>query len=63
MGIFHKTPESAAKKVNEVFGNPQKWWELTEVQDARENFCQRFARTSKNWADEWKEELQKLAKK
>lgn len=63
VGIFHKTPESAARKVNEVFKNPQNWWQLSEVQDARENFCQRFARTSEKWIEEWKKELLKLAKK
>jgi len=62
VGVFHKTPESAAVKVNEVFKNPLLWWNSTEVLDARKKFCNRFARTSKNWIIEWKEEFQKLAK-
>ena len=62
VGVFHKTPESAAVKVNEVFKDPLLWWNSTEVLDARKKFCNRFARTSKNWITEWKEEFQKLAK-
>jgi len=61
VGIFHTTPESAAKKVNEVYENPLLWWNSKDVQDVRERFCYRFARTSKDWISEWKEELQKLA--
>ena len=62
VGIFHKTPESAAAKVNEIYKDPLQWWRLSSVQDARKKFCHRFARTSENWMGEWKEKLQKLAK-
>tara|TARA_B100000686_G_scaffold344797_1_gene428164 strand:+ start:3067 stop:4830 length:1764 start_codon:yes stop_codon:yes gene_type:complete len=63
VGVFHKTPESAATKVNEIFANPQKWWHSSEVQEAKNKFCHRFARASENWLEEWKKELQKLSKK
>ena len=62
-GIYHTTPESAASKVNEIYKDPQSWWNSPEVQDARENFCHRFARTSENWLKEWKKELQNLSEK
>ena len=61
VGIFHTTPETAAKKVNEVYEDPLLWWNSKDVQDVRERFCYRFARTSKDWISEWKEELQKIA--
>ena len=62
VGICHKTPESAAAKVNEVYKDPLSWWMSTEVQDARKRFCNRFARTSENWILEWKKEFKKIIK-
>lgn len=46
VGIIHLTPESAAIKVNQVWGDVESWWKSREVQSARELFCSRFARTS-----------------
>lgn len=45
-GIFHLTPESAAAKVNEVWGDIDGWWNQSIVQDARKKFCDRYARVS-----------------
>lgn len=47
-GIFHLNPDSAARKVNEVWDDVDKWWMTTEVQNAREAFCSQYSRTSKN---------------
>ena len=63
VGILHETPESAAAKVNEVYMDPLFWWHSTEVQEVREKFCYRFARTSENWISEWKDVFQKIIKK
>ena len=46
-GIVHLTPESAAIKINEVWGDVDNWWQSIEVQSAREIFCHEYARTSK----------------
>lgn len=46
-GIVHLTPESAALKVNQVWDDVENWWKSREVQNARENFCHQYARTSK----------------
>lgn len=48
VGIFHETPESAATKVVEIWDNVSSWWNQPEIQEAREYFCNRFARTVKN---------------
>ena len=48
--------------VNEIYKDPLLWWNSKDVQDVREKFCYRFARTSKNWVSELQEELQKLIK-
>lgn len=47
-GIVHLTPESAANKVNEIWSDVNSWWSQKQVQDARLNFTERYAKTSKN---------------
>jgi putative transferase (TIGR04331 family) len=56
-GIFHTSPESAALKISEVYEDPLAWWRQPAVQEARLEFCERFARTNKDWLAEWKSEL------
>jgi putative transferase (TIGR04331 family) len=53
-GIIHLTPESAAKKVNEVWDNIDEWWSGEEVQEARGAFCQKYAVISKTPAKDLK---------
>ena len=60
--ILHDTPESAAEFVNEIYEDPLLWWMSSELQQVKDKFCHLFARTSKNWLKEWKEELLKMAK-
>ena len=60
VGILYDTPESAASKVNEIYENPLAWWMSAEVQEAKNIFCQEYARTSENWLTEWKNELLNL---
>ena len=45
-GIVHLTPESVAHKVNEVWDDIGGWWRQSKVQDARKQFCDRYARLS-----------------
>lgn len=52
-GIMHNSPEEAAKKVNEIYGDPLQWWQYPKVQKAKNAFCDRFAATSSNWRKEW----------
>jgi len=56
-GIFHTSHESAASKIKEIHENPLRWWNSLAVQEARKQFCRRFARTSRDWIKEWKSEL------
>ena len=35
IGIMYYTPESAAKKVNEISQDPLAWWHQPEIQDAK----------------------------
>jgi putative transferase (TIGR04331 family) len=59
--ILHDTPESVASKLNKIYQDPNSWWVSPEVQDARNKFCNQFARTSDDWLTQWKRELAKLA--
>jgi len=60
VGIFHETPESAAKMVNEIYKDPLSWWNKPEVQKAKDEFCYQFARTSDDWMKQWKNEFKKV---
>jgi len=60
VGILHDTPESAAKMVNKIYDDPKSWWKQTKIQEVRERFCYQYARTSKNWINEWADELKKI---
>jgi len=59
-GILFYTPEAAAKKVNIIEHNVEEWWFSEQVQSARQQFCQRYARVSTDWAHEWSDFLLKL---
>jgi len=56
-GILFKTPQEAAKKVNEISEDPLKWWLSKETQELKDKFCQHFALTSKDWVNVWKNEF------
>jgi len=60
VGILYDTPEAASAKVNEIYRDPQQWWRQPLVQAAKDRFCARFARTRKDWLQEWKTELLQL---
>lgn len=47
-GIVHLTPEAVAEKVNEVWSDVDGWWASDLVQDARRQFCDRYARVSQH---------------
>lgn len=44
VGIFHETPEGAARQMATVWDDVPRWWHSTEVQDARQAFCERYAK-------------------
>lgn len=54
-GILHYTAESAARKLNQVYADPQEWWRQPEVEDAKKAFCEQYARTGPGWLKEWKD--------
>jgi putative transferase (TIGR04331 family) len=71
--IWHDTPESAAAFYDELIPDGvsswadaasvvNEWWFDTATQDARERFCEAFARTSQEWAEEWLHAFDRLSK-
>ncbi len=48
VGIYHETPESAAKHINSVWDDIAQWWHRPEVQRARNRFCEEYARAPRN---------------
>jgi len=58
-GILYSCPESAADTINRVYYDPEEWWGQDTIQIAREQFCNRFARTAVSdstslWSAEFK---------
>jgi putative transferase (TIGR04331 family) len=47
-GIVHLSAESVALKVNTVWDDVEQWWRQAKVQNARRQFCEKYARHSAN---------------
>jgi putative transferase (TIGR04331 family) len=60
-GILYDTPESAAKKVEEIWDDVNGWWQQTHIQKARIAFCSKYAITATDWLSQWKNTLKKIS--
>ena len=58
VGIFHKTPESAAAHIELIWNDVEAWWKQEETQRARKDFCKQFCLTSPNWLMQWRKAVQ-----
>ena len=54
VGIFHRNPYSAAKKLEEIWDDIPNWWSSKDVQNARNLFCNKFAHRVQNPSDQLK---------
>ena len=43
VGIFHDTPEDAAKKLIAIWDDIETWWHSEEIQSARNKFCNSYS--------------------
>ncbi|APJ04573.1 LIC12162 family transferase [Silvanigrella aquatica] len=59
-GIFHRNPESAALKINEIYYSVDLWWKSEEIQKARLLFVENYAKTSDCWERVWVKEIKNL---
>ncbi len=48
VGIFHDNPVSAARQINSVWDDVDKWWSSNEVSEVVKIFCNRFSKIYKN---------------
>ncbi len=62
-GILYYDEKKAAEHINAVYDDIDRWWYSSEVQNAREEFCRHYARTSDNWARDWVLAFKKAADK
>lgn len=51
VGIFHRTPESAAAHVTRVWSDVAGWWGSADLQEVREKYCRGFASLPVNSLD------------
>lgn len=47
VGVFHTTPQSAAKQVIKIWNNIDYWWYEQDLQDVRKRYCRAFAHKPK----------------
>ena len=50
VGIFHRTPQSAAEHVIKIWDHIDDWWYDKKLQDVRVRYCRAFAYRTKNLA-------------
>lgn len=60
-GILFDTPEAAALAVEAVYDDVETWWNAPERQKMILSFCERFARTSPDAAEQWTAELDRVS--
>ena len=58
VGVLHRSGIAAARFVAAVANDPEKWWKLGDVQEARQNFVDRYANFSPNWQEQWENEFE-----
>jgi len=63
VGIFHKTPESAANQMIKVWDDVLRWWNSKEVQNARKEFCKYWSYTGVDVINRLQIELEKTSNK
>lgn len=56
-GILFQNPDEAARQINSVADDPQRWWKSSSIQSARKSFCRRFAWADPDWRRQWKRAL------
>ena len=62
VGVLFDTPEAAAAQANAIWENPTEWWCGSDIQSARREWCDRFARTDRFWLAPWMREIWRLAR-
>lgn len=61
VGIFHETPQSAARHLTEIWEDVGGWWQSASVQSVRQEFCDRYARAPNRQLDLVAQLIRKIA--
>jgi putative transferase (TIGR04331 family) len=61
-GILYFSPESCAKKVNEIEKDPLKWWKSKKVQNAKNEYCNYLCRDTTNLPFKYSKLIKELSK-
>lgn len=59
-GILFEDSEEAAQHINRIHDDIEGWWNGAEVQDARRQWADQFAKTDRFWWWQWMKALAKL---
>ncbi len=51
--ILFTNPVAASNHINKIWDNPNYWWNLPKVVNAREEFFDQCGRVDDNWLDQW----------
>ena len=51
VGIFHDSPESAAKYLSKISGRIDDWWNESDLQNVRQSFCRQYSAMPKRALD------------
>lgn len=62
-GIFHESPEAAAKAVLKIMPDVETWWQSSACQEARLTFCNNYAQISDNSEELWTNEIMSYLEK
>ena len=60
VNILHETPESAAKHMTEIWDDVPAWWYSVNVQNIRDQFCDRYSRILEKPVEELTAIFQKI---
>lgn len=58
--ILFEDALEASHFAQSILGNVDAWWLSSEVQKAKNAFCERYAKSSDKWIDEWVDELNRI---
>ena len=57
--IFFEDPILASKHINDIWENPQKWWQSKEIQSCVNQLRKKAFNLKDNWREEWSNYLKK----
>lgn len=58
VGVLHRSGIAAARFVAGLGNNPEAWWKLPDVREARRNFVDHYANFSPDWKKQWESEFE-----